>query len=163
MDLEQRRANEIQAVEYGQCPKQLFKIPHPARAPNMPHQRLGSPILPGPWTIDGFSLRTVRTVDEEAHRREVAALAVSENAVVSVGLDGGLCAFSASSLKLTFDQKPLWTCAVSADSTVAIAGGYSPLVRLIAISAGQDWAPRTWSHSEPISSSTYLDSLVFPI
>lgn len=159
-DLEQRRANEIQAVEYGQCPKQLFKIPHPARAPELLHKRTASPTLRGSWAIEGFSVRTVRTVDDEAHRREVAALAVSESTVVSVGLDGGFCAFAAGRLKLSLDQKPLWTCAVSTDGTVALAGGYSPTIRLVAISAGQDWTPRTWSHSEPIASSAYLNSLV---
>lgn len=159
-DLEQRRANEIQAVEYGQCPKQLFKIPHPARAPELLHRRTASPTPRGHWAIEGFSLRTVRAVDEEAHKREVAALAVSESTVVSVGLDGGFCAFAAGPLKLTLDQKPLWTCAVSTDGTVALAGGYSAAIRLVAVSAGQDWTPRTWTHSEPISSSAYLDSRV---
>ena len=67
-DLEQRHANETQAVEYGQCPRQLFKVPHPARAPEMLHKKAGAAGGKVEWSLDDLTQRTVK-VEEDAHRR----------------------------------------------------------------------------------------------
>lgn len=158
-DLEQRRANEIQAVEYGQCPKQLFKIPHPARAPDILHKR--STLTPKvQWRMTDFSLRTAVVLDEDAHKREVSAVQCSENVVVSVGLDGGMCVFGPGKGKMTVDTRPLWTCSIRSDESAVLVAGYNPKLHLISLETTQEVAPKTWSHTEPVASTAYLPSLV---
>ncbi|KAF5306415.1 hypothetical protein FQA39_LY08924 [Lamprigera yunnana] len=97
-DLNKRHALEVQIMEFGQIPKQLFKVPHPQRKPKL---QLLKPILTeevkedslGPWkTLNSLHLESVFNT----HKDVVSSLLITsnENQIISVGYDSKLKVFS---------------------------------------------------------------------
>lgn len=96
-DLNERHALEVQIMEFGQIPKQVFRVPHPQRRiglprPIEPHQ-IKSQEIEDLWR----SISELHTVNcFNSHKNTVSCLFISEDCskVTSVGHDSKLKVFS---------------------------------------------------------------------
>ncbi|KAK4880232.1 hypothetical protein RN001_008378 [Aquatica leii] len=99
-DLNKRHALEVQIMEFGQIPKQLFKVPHPQRKAKL--QMLKSVLVENVLTDSMDSWKTMSSLNLESlfntHKDSVSALLVAnnENQIISVGYDSKLKVFSLS-------------------------------------------------------------------
>ncbi|XP_060517176.1 protein FAN-like [Cylas formicarius] len=130
-DLNRRHALEVQIMEFGQIPKQVFKVPHPKR-------KIGPPILTEPYEIGdptaGAAGRWRRARGLElyasfnSHKGAVNFLFVSEDGerVTSVGHDAKLKIFSIAQKKQTRSASvgtaPLSSCVPMLDVGVLAIG-----------------------------------------
>ena len=55
-DLNQRHALEVQIMEFGQIPKQVFKVPHPSR-------KVGLPLLTEPYQVKSTETEGTKVQD----------------------------------------------------------------------------------------------------
>ncbi|KAK5646659.1 hypothetical protein RI129_005123 [Pyrocoelia pectoralis] len=103
-DLNKRRALEVQIMEFGQIPKQLFKVPHPQRKVKtqlleIPHAIADTAEVnedsPNSWKgITSLHLES----SFSTHKDSVSALLITDDdqQIMSVGYDGKLKVFSIS-------------------------------------------------------------------
>ncbi|XP_031342782.1 protein FAN-like isoform X2 [Photinus pyralis] len=103
-DLNKRRALEVQIMEFGQIPKQLFKVPHPQRKVKGPMLRVPSVDKESEKVNeDSTSVwKSVTSLNLEStfntHKDSVSALLITDdnNQIMSVGYDGKFKVFSIS-------------------------------------------------------------------
>ncbi|KAG5896999.1 hypothetical protein JTB14_010751 [Gonioctena quinquepunctata] len=116
-DLNERHALEVQIMEFGQIPKQVFKVPHPRRMlgdiPVEPSQIQQSEITEDVWkTAKSLELCT----SFNSHKNTVSYLSISEDGtrITSVGHDSKLKVFSLSQNKqvrsASIGNMPLSSC-----------------------------------------------------
>nr|XP_023018434.1 protein FAN-like [Leptinotarsa decemlineata] len=118
-DLNERHALEVQIMEFGQIPKQVFKVPHPRRKlgdsiPVEPYQiHQNKIILDDQWkNAESLDLHT----SFKSHKNTVSHLFINENGtqITSVGHDSKLKIFSLSQNKqirsASIGNMPLSSC-----------------------------------------------------
>jgi factor associated with neutral sphingomyelinase activation len=82
----QRRAMELQINEFGQTPKQLFKIPHPPRAVPL----VSAPSRAGPlWKIESVASKKSSQVTEVSlHKKRLSSINILNDRILTTGHDG---------------------------------------------------------------------------
>ena len=78
---------ELQINEFGQTPKQLFKIPHPPRAVV---QQVSTPVRTGPlWNIESVASKKTSPVTEVSlHKKKLSSINVLQDRILTTGHDG---------------------------------------------------------------------------
>ncbi|CAG9772021.1 unnamed protein product [Ceutorhynchus assimilis] len=115
-DPNERHALEIQIMEFGQIPKQVFTVPHP--------KRIQQPqILPAKTSLSNqFNLKTTFN----SHKNTVSHLILSQDKITSVGHDSKLKVFSLEHNRQTrsanIGNMPLSSCVQLPNSSVLVIG-----------------------------------------
>lgn len=85
----QRRAMELQINEFGQTPKQLFKIPHPPRS--VQEQSISRPLSRGAslWNIEAVARKKLEKVTEiSLHKKRLSSINIINDRILTTGHDG---------------------------------------------------------------------------
>ncbi|XP_044266497.1 protein FAN-like isoform X1 [Tribolium madens] len=143
-DLNQRHALEVQIMEFGQIPKQVFKVPHPAR-------KIGLPLLTEPHQIsltetedlwkNISNLEVVSTFN--THKNTVSHLFISDDGtrVTSVGHDSKLKVFSLEQNRQTrsanIGNMPLSSCIQMPNVNVLVIGSWDNQILLYDLDYGK--------------------------
>lgn len=85
----QRRAMELQINEFGQTPKQLFKIPHPPRSAPEQHENRPLNRTSGLWNIEAVARKQVEQVTEVSlHKKRLSSINLINDRILTTGHDG---------------------------------------------------------------------------
>jgi factor associated with neutral sphingomyelinase activation len=162
-DMNQRHALEVQIMEFGQIPKQIFKVPHPRRLTGLPpmmttgscgcatsseieqgctfRERVNSLSRYPAW--HSFSaLQSIASF--QSHKEPVTAVAIADNKqfVVSVGLDSLLKMYSISEKRqvrsVTLSSMPLSSCIIMPDDKSLIVGSWDNNIMLYNLEFGRE-------------------------
>lgn len=110
-----RHALEVQIMEFGQVPKQLFTKPHVKRLTH----HITKPIVPN---NDTYSITCIDTV--YLHKEAVTCAVRSKSRVISVGKDGTLKVYDVDQRKqirsVVVSRTPLSSCVMVGETTVAV-------------------------------------------
>lgn len=113
-----RHALEVQIMEFGQVPKQLFTRPHVRR---ISHQ-IPNCLSHSSDTVRPYELECLETI--QLHREAVTCVVVQDNKVVSVGKDGTLKVYDQDLKKqirsVMLCSTPLSSCVMVAQHIVAV-------------------------------------------
>ena len=85
----QRRAMELQINEFGQTPKQIFKIPHPPRFTQ--EQQIARPLAGGNslWNIEAVARKQTQQVTEVSlHKKKMTSINLINDRILTTGHDG---------------------------------------------------------------------------
>ncbi|XP_031833417.1 protein FAN isoform X2 [Nomia melanderi] len=117
-DANDRHGLEVQIMEFGQIPKQIFTLPHPKRSVSLMDKLYELQFLPGNESLGekAFELRQLMTF--QSHKESVSSIIVMNaekiDEVASVGQDGNLKLYSIKTKKLTrsvaLSMLPLSSC-----------------------------------------------------
>ncbi|KAG7204147.1 hypothetical protein KM043_001989 [Ampulex compressa] len=123
-DINDRHGLEVQIMEFGQIPKQIFTSPHPNRSVPVMNTLHNKPSLTSPLHASGsesssgmvFNLREV--ISFQSHKESVCSVSMMDKGwtdeVISVGQDGMLKLYSIQDKKLTrsvaLSSLPLSSC-----------------------------------------------------
>lgn len=124
-DLEYKKTLETQIQEYGQTPKQLFKVPHAPRSyiPSIPESITP---MPSYWPIENISKIPSYTIKENlAHNKRVSSIHKYENKVVSTGYDGGIVVSKNKELSI---HRPILATAINSSGTLFSSAGDNIIV-----------------------------------
>lgn len=116
-DMNDRHALEVQIMEFGQVPKQLF---------TKPHVRKISPRITKPlFNLDCNASYKMDCIDVlQLHKEAVTCAIRSENRVISVGKDGTLKVYDTLLKKqirsVILSSTPLSSCVMVDNNTVAV-------------------------------------------
>ncbi|XP_059474007.1 protein FAN-like isoform X2 [Neocloeon triangulifer] len=132
MDFGKRHALEVQIMEFGQIPKQLFQVPHPPKLPLSPQSPIHlNDVTDSLITSKTFSEETIVCKEQEvqrAHRDYVSGVTFSSDRLYSVGQDGTLKIFKLPDLAVersaTLSSLPLSCCTVLPGATTVLAGSW---------------------------------------
>lgn len=145
VDLNQRHAIQVQIMEFGQIPKQVFKVPHPQR-------KIGSVILrqisavkeektcEDSW-IDATDLNL--TVTYNTHKNIIGHIFISHdnNHIISVGHDSKLKVFSLSHKKQirssNIGNMPLSSCLRLPNANIIVVGSWDNQIILFDLDYGR--------------------------
>jgi factor associated with neutral sphingomyelinase activation len=143
-DLNERHALEVQIMEFGQIPKQVFKVPHPQR-------KVGLPLLTEPHQIklsetedlwkNMSDLEVVTTFN--THKNTVSHLFISDDCtrVTSVGHDSKLKVFSLQQNRQTrsanIGNMPLSSCIQMPNVNVLVIGSWDNQIVLYDLDYGK--------------------------
>ncbi|KAG5324079.1 FAN protein, partial [Pseudoatta argentina] len=110
-DINDRHGLEVQIMEFGQIPKQVFTLPHPKRLTLAPNLLYSETLLTSPDTITSDSacvnkksINFIELVMFQAHKDCVTSIVRKNkmsNEIISVGQDGTLKLYNISEKKLT--------------------------------------------------------------
>ncbi|KAG5342883.1 FAN protein, partial [Acromyrmex heyeri] len=110
-DINDRHGLEVQIMEFGQIPKQVFTLPHPKRLTLAPNLLYSETLLTSPDTITSDSacvnkksINFIELVMFQAHKDCVTSIVrknKTSNEIISVGQDGTLKLYNISEKKLT--------------------------------------------------------------
>ncbi|CAG9854526.1 unnamed protein product [Phyllotreta striolata] len=144
-DRNQRHALEVQIMEFGQIPKQVFRVPHPQR-------KIGCSILTEPYEITNHSSDTGNWRESTAlelstsfnsHKSTVSHLFISEDGtkITSVGHDSKLKVFSLAQNKqirsANIGQMPLSSCIQLPNSNVIVIASWDNEISLYDMDYGR--------------------------
>lgn len=159
----QKRAMELQINEFGQTPKQLFKIPHPPRhmvseeeksVPNVKTSRMT-------WNIEHVAKKSGSEVTEiTLHKKRVSSIHQLGDKAVTTGHDG--CLKVTNLEKIQKRSFPVCELAISCsalinDKTIA-AGSYDNKIYIFNLSTGRV-ANTFQAHDDAITSIEYIESM----
>ena len=162
-DVTQKRAIELQINEFGQTPKQLFKIPHPPRsapATNLPEEVKSSDSFI--WRIDKILNKRESVVTElPLHNKRISSLHICEDKVVSTGFDGCLKVVPLEKMqKRSFSVSDL---ALSSSSLLSpkqvVCGSYNHKLYLFSLATGRVQETVN-AHEDAISCVDFLEESV---
>ncbi|XP_025263556.1 protein FAN isoform X2 [Camponotus floridanus] len=110
-DINDRHGLEVQIMEFGQIPKQVFTLPHPKRLASASNLLHGKTLLTLPETLASEnaygkekSVNFVESIAFQAHKDCVTNIIpknTTSNEIISVGQDGMLKLYNANERKLT--------------------------------------------------------------
>ncbi|RZB38733.1 protein FAN-like [Asbolus verrucosus] len=143
-DLNERHALEVQIMEFGQIPKQVFKVPHPKR-------KIGLPLLNEPYQIKSAetedlwkNIRELEMVNSfNTHKNTVSNLFISEDCarITSVGHDSKLKVFSLQQNRQTrsanIGNMPLSSCIQMPNVNVLVIGSWDNQIVLYDLDYGK--------------------------
>ncbi|CAH0557856.1 unnamed protein product [Brassicogethes aeneus] len=144
-DLNQRHALEVQIMEFGQIPKQVFKVPHPQR-------KVGIPLNKEPYQIEKTSAfsdnwKTMSNLELvtsfNSHKGAVNFLFINEDGtrITSVGHDSKLKVFSLPQNKQTrsanIGNMPLSSCIQLPNVNVLVIGSWDNQIVLYDMDYGK--------------------------
>lgn len=133
-DLNRRHALEVQIMEFGQIPKQIFTIPHPQRIIKLPLYKQPSEeinkesLLPSNVWRKLVKLKEVRMFS--THKDVISSLLITEDDsnVISVGHDCLLKVFSIENNRqirsASIGSMPLSSCLQLPNKNTLIVGSY---------------------------------------
>ncbi|KAJ3655160.1 hypothetical protein Zmor_014297 [Zophobas morio] len=143
-DLNQRHALEVQIMEFGQIPKQVFKVPHPSR-------KVGLPLLTEPYQVKSTEtedlwrnmnlLESVSTFN--THKNTVSRLFISDDCtrVTSVGHDSKLKVFSLQQNRqirsANIGYMPLSSCVQMPNVNILVIGSWDNQIILYDLDYGK--------------------------
>jgi factor associated with neutral sphingomyelinase activation len=124
-DLLERRAVELQISEFGQTPKQLFKIPHPPRpsnelieAPRTLHRQTSL------WSVEAIARKkTAKITEVSIHKKKISSINIVNDKVFTTGHDGCLKILTRDSIqKRSFNvcNLAISSCCVVDDKQLAV-------------------------------------------
>ncbi|KAJ8939230.1 hypothetical protein NQ318_015188 [Aromia moschata] len=138
-DLNERHALEVQIMEFGQIPKQVFKVPHPQR-------KVGPSLLTEPYEIEQDRTKTEdrwRTMTDldlqvtfNSHKNTVSHLFISDDGtrITSIGHDSKLKIFSLPQEKQTrsadIGNMPLSSCIQLPNTNILVIGSWDNQISL---------------------------------
>lgn len=108
-DLEYKKILEVQIQEYGQTPKQLFKVPHAPRSyiPSVPEYSKQFQY----WSENSIIKKPAFAISENLyHNKRVSSVHKFDNKIISTGYDGEI--FISKHKKLSL-SKPIISTAIS--------------------------------------------------
>lgn len=126
-DVEYRKILETQIQEYGQTPKQLFKVPHAPRSyiPSIPE---GISTPSSYWQAEVMAKKPSCSVsDFQSHSKRVTFIHKLDTKIITSSYDGDLCI---SNKRISL-HKPIETCAISNHGLLYAAVGESIISCLI--------------------------------
>ncbi|XP_041971992.1 protein FAN-like [Aricia agestis] len=135
-DMNDKHALEVQIMEFGQVPKQLFTQPHVKK---IIHQVLKSisDVTPPP-PVDGYDMELLDTV--RLHKEAVTCAICDKNRVISVGKDGALKVYDMEQNKqirsVILCSTPLSSC-VMVDENLVAAGSWDNEIYLYDVEYGR--------------------------
>ncbi|ERL95389.1 hypothetical protein D910_12653 [Dendroctonus ponderosae] len=154
-DPNDRHALEVQIMEFGQIPKQVFTVPHPQR-------KRGLPILPEIYQTDRWQsvigLELVTSFN--THKNTVSHLFINEDCkkITSVGYDSKLKVFSLTQNKqirsAIIGNMPLSSCVQLPDSNVLVIGSWDNQMLLYDMDYGRIWRD-VMAHEDSITCISY--------
>lgn len=116
-DMNDRHALEVQIMEFGQVPKQLFTKPHVRKI--IP--RLAKPLSYSDATVS-YKMECIDVL--QLHKEAVTCAIRQGNRVISVGKDGTLKVYDTVQKKqirsVILSSTPLSSCVMVDDNTVAV-------------------------------------------
>ncbi|XP_018570993.1 protein FAN-like [Anoplophora glabripennis] len=146
IDLNERHALEVQIMEFGQIPKQVFKVPHPQRKVGLklltePYQiTQDDPKLEDKWkTMTNLCLQT----SFNSHKNTVSHIFISDDGtrITSVGYDSKLKVFSLPQNKQTrsanIGNMPLSSCIQLPNINVLVIGSWDNQILLYDLDYGK--------------------------
>ncbi|GBP69977.1 Protein FAN [Eumeta japonica] len=151
-DMNERHAFEVQIMEFGQVPKQLFTRPHVRR---ITHE------IPNSLTVKDTEsnprvLELVNTI--QLHREEVMCVILEGDRIISVGKDGTLKVYSRSQKKqirsVSLCGTPLSSCVMISENTVAV-GSWDNEIYLYDVEYGRI-IESFRAHDDSVSCLTWL-------
>lgn len=114
-DMNDRHALEVQIMEFGQVPKQLFTKPHVRRITQQVAKPLSTQIT------ETYNMTCIDTI--HLHKEAVTCALRCKNRVISVGKDGTLKVYDVDQRKqirsVVLSRTPLSSCVMVDESTVA--------------------------------------------
>ena len=158
-DLTQKRAIEIQISEFGQTPKQLFKIPHPPRSSSVLITELRAI-----WRVEQILSKREATVTEvPLHRKRISSLHLSEDKAVSTGFDGCVKVVPLDKYqRRSFNVSDLaLSCSALMSPKQIACGSYDHKIYLFSLSNGRT-QDSIRAHEDAITCCEYLPELVLP-
>ncbi|CAB3378073.1 Hypothetical predicted protein [Cloeon dipterum] len=132
-DFGKRHAQEVQIMEFGQIPKQLFLVPHPPKRNLSPQPHLLVERKPDGQNEDQVKLFAMKTLEcqdkvQRAHKDFVSNMTFSGDYLYSVGHDGCLKVFKTEGLVVersaTISSLPLSCCLVPPGATAVLSGSW---------------------------------------
>ncbi|EEB19713.1 protein FAN, putative [Pediculus humanus corporis] len=136
-DYNERHALEVQIMEFGQVPKQIFKVPHPPRLPLLnPQSRIGNSVLEETSSentekpIKDAILNLSRSTIIGYHKDVVTSVAISSNNkfILSSSKDSTIRMFAAETEKqirsFNLNNVGISCCILLPDDNLIVAGTY---------------------------------------
>ncbi|XP_072766799.1 protein FAN isoform X2 [Anoplolepis gracilipes] len=110
-DINDRHGLEVQIMEFGQIPKQVFALPHPKRLTTVPNLLYNQTLVTLPETMTSGNpcvkeklINFAELVAFQAHKDSVTSIVrknTTSNEIISVGQDGMLKLYNINERKLT--------------------------------------------------------------
>ncbi|KAF2878744.1 hypothetical protein ILUMI_27419 [Ignelater luminosus] len=147
-DLNKRHAIEVQIMEFGQIPKQIFQVPHPQRKKGL--QLMLEPSQIAPKNINEEVLDPWRNVTSlkldmlfSTHKDTVSSLIITNNntKVISVGYDSKLKVFSLTQSRqirsANIGDMPLSSCIQLPTMNILVIGSFDNNIVLYDLEFGK--------------------------
>ncbi|OMJ93774.1 hypothetical protein SteCoe_3221 [Stentor coeruleus] len=158
----QRRAMELQINEFGQTPKQLFKIPHPPRSvqqePQIKRQDSKSTNL---WKIEAVARKkTEQAIEVSLHKKRISSINILNDRILTTGHDGCVKVVTLDKLQkrsFTVCTLPISSSCVMNEKSIA-AGCYDNKLYIFNIGNGRV-SQTINAHDDAISAVEYIDEL----
>ncbi|XP_049854679.1 protein FAN-like [Schistocerca gregaria] len=152
-DINQRHALEVQIMEFGQIPKQVFSLPHPQRITGIPptikgnrehnscqQDRVNSTAECPIWgNMDRLSIASTF----QSHKEAVSAVAIAESKefIVSVGQDSLLKMYTVAEKRqvrsVALSEMALSSCVILPDDKTLLVGSWDNNVLLYNLEFGR--------------------------
>jgi len=160
----QKRAIELQIHEFGQTPKQLFKIPHPPRHMVQEEEKeIVKPLKTArmTWNIENVARKSSSQVTEiTLHKKRVSSIHKIGDRAITTAHDG--CLKVTALERVQKRSFPICELAISCsalinDKTIA-AGSYDNRIYIFNLSTGRV-INNFQAHDDAITSCEYIESL----
>ncbi|XP_069705161.1 protein FAN-like [Periplaneta americana] len=172
-DMNQRHALEVQIMEFGQIPKQIFTVPHPQRRTGLPRMvtasvgdECSSPSsVSDPGTrsheVSWQKLKSLRNAASfQSHKEAITAVAVADSKqfVVSVGQDSLLKMYSIAEKRqvrsVTLSSMALSSCIIMPDDKTLIVGSWDNNIIVYNLEFGRE-IDSIRAHEDAVSCLTW--------
>jgi len=161
----QRKAIEMQINEFGQIPKQLFKIPHPPRS-MVPEEEVKESLETPKdsrcaWNIEAISRKSSSKITEiTLHKKRVSSIQKLPGKIVTTGHDGCIKLVTLDTLqKRSFNvcELPL-SCSALVNEKTVVAGSYNNRLYMFNLGNGRV-AHNILAHDDAVTCCEHIQSL----